>query len=365
MRVLFYIHFLISNSEISILKFAMLVVVFFFEVPTGYVSDRYGHKKAVLLAKISGILSILIFIFMGNFIGFLIANALLGLASSMESGARNAYYMEITRKQNIEYKDVMVKLGKYSKYIQFFLMIFSSILYTHSYLLPFIITFSLYLLSILFFSLLPNQHKYIENDKKENIWGVSKRLLVKILLDKRLRLELIFFTFTSSILISNFDYYTHFFINANINEGYFGLIFAGFMLINVIGINLYSKELSVRNENLLFILTPFSFLLISSGNIVLLIVGVLIQQVLFAYYSIHYDIYVIKSIDDLKNSAHYQSMISLLYTILRMGIILIVSLGFKVLNLTSMFIIFFVIFFFTTLYYIKNRIDIGVGRDTI
>lgn len=333
----------------------MLATVFFFEVPSGFIADRCGNKKTVIASKFSVIISLLLFIITPNFLGFIVANALLGLAGALESGAKNSYYIEVTRKENIDYSDILVQKNKYSKFVQFFLMISSSMLYMKSYTLPFTITIILYVFSIIFLFLLPNDESHLQGDKKEKILVLSKKLLTKIVCDQRLRLELIFYTFTSAILISNFDYYTHYFIEANINIEHLGFIFASFMLINVIGISIYSKGINLKYENLLFLITPFSFLLISFGNIVALIIGILIQQILFAYYSIHFDIYVIRTIDDLKQSSHYQSMISFIYTILRMCIVLLISFGLKILNLSSMFFIFFLVFLLITVYYIINR----------
>lgn len=353
-KVLFLINFMLTNSELSVLKFVLVTSVFLIEVPSGYLADKYGNKKVVIIGKISMILAMIGFCVSRNVYGFIIANVLVGVSASMESGSKNTYFLDICNQNDIDYTTIKIQIQKFKNIFNFILMLLSSLAFSFWKYLPYIVTALLYLISLVIIVLLPKEGLKSTHNSK-SIFASSKYLLFKIIKNKMLFIELIFYTVSTSILISNFDYYTIFFNNLGVRSELFGIIYSSFMIISMIGVQIYSNKLDGNKEYLFFLLVPVSFLLISLENYISVSSGIFIQQLTYSYFMIHFDIYVLKSIDNLDESSQYQSMISFINTLIRMAILFILSILFKFINLNYMYILFSVITFITVYAYFKFR----------
>ncbi|MFR8871779.1 MAG: MFS transporter [Paraclostridium sordellii] len=353
-KILFLISFMLTNSELSVLKFVLVTSVFLLEAPSGYLSDKYGNKKVVIIGKISMILAMIGFCVSRNVYGFIIANVLVGVSASMESGSQNTYFLDICNRNDIDYTTIKIQIQKLKNIFNFILMLVSSLVFSFWKYLPYTVTALLYLISLVIIVLLPKEGlKSTPNSK--SIFASSKYLLFKIIKNKMLFIELIFYTVCTSILISNFDYYTIFFNNLGVKSELFGIIYSSFMIISMIGVQIYSNKLDGNKEYLFFLLVPVSFLLISLENYISVSSGIFIQQLIYSYFMIHFDIYVLKSIDNLDESSQYQFMISFINTLIRMAILFILSILFKFINLNYMYILFSVITFITVYAYFKFR----------
>lgn len=356
-KVLVLLKFLLNNSQISALKLVFVTATFFLEIPSGYLADIYGNKKVVIFSKLALIFSFILFIFSYNFMGFIVANIFLGIANAFESGAKNTYFLELQNKYNFDYISIKIFIQKYGKIINFIFMLLSGFLYEKNYIMPFIITIFFQVISLFIFLFLPTVHLNKDNDSQK-FSKKNKEIILRILNDKKLITEILFFTINTSILISNFDYYTIFFEKINISKSIFGIIFSSFMLINMLGIHLYGKNLNSSKEIYILLLVPFSFLFINTGNVLGISLGIFIQQFTFAYFSIHFDIYVIKNIKKLDDSSHYQSIVSFISMSLRIGILALIYLLLRFFSLKSLYFIFFIILLLSLVIYnnIKKKL---------
>ncbi|MEG0895675.1 MAG: hypothetical protein RSE93_08150, partial [Oscillospiraceae bacterium] len=227
-KVLFLIHFLIQNEDIAFFKFLFILSSFIFELPSGYFSDKFGNKNAVLLSKAFTILAIICNCIFTNFIGFALSNIILGLASAWSSGANDSFFLIICKTYNFDYSQIKIKVTKYSYIINFMLMTFSSILYRVNIFLPFILTAVLFLISAIIILILPKDNINSNENKKHNFRDSSKIVLSKILHNPQLITQMLFTVICTSLLISNFDFYTPIFQEAGVNVNLIGVIFASF-----------------------------------------------------------------------------------------------------------------------------------------
>ena len=92
-KTLYLLHFLMQSADISFFKLVFTFFSFAFELPSGYFSDRYGNRRAVLLSRILIASSMLFYCVLPSFAGFLTANLLLGIADAWESGAKDSYWL--------------------------------------------------------------------------------------------------------------------------------------------------------------------------------------------------------------------------------------------------------------------------------
>lgn len=353
-KILFLISFMLTNSDLSILKFVLVTSIFLLEVPSGYLSDKYGNKKVIIIGKISMILAMIGFCVSRNMYGFILANVLVGVSTSMESGSQNTYFLDICNQNDIDYTTLKIQIQKLKNIFNFMLMLLSSLVFSFWKYIPYIFTTILYLISLVIIVLLPKESLKSTHSSK-SIFSSSKYLFFKIIKNKILFIELIFYTVCTSILISNFDYYTIFFNNLGVKSELFGIIYSSFMIISMVGVQIYSNKLNGKKEYLFFFLVPISFLLMSLESYISVFVGIFIQQLTYSYFMIHFDIYVLKSIDNLDESSQYQSMISFINTLIRMAILFVLSILFKFINLNYMYMFFSVMTFITVYMYLEFR----------
>lgn len=330
-KTLYLLHFLMQSADISFFKLVFTFFSFAFELPSGYFSDRYGNRRAVLLSRILIASSMLFYCVLPSFAGFLTANLLLGVADAWESGAKDSYFLKQCLLQKLDYQDLKVRTAKYTYAVNFFLALVSTALFQASIYLPLLLTALFYIAATALLLAMPDDAAQPEQNKlPKNFFFTSKLVLKQILRRRALVLEMLFCTTCTSILISNFDFFSMIFESAGISVSMIGVIYASFGILNIIGVKFYEKTRVSRFSSAVLLLMPFSFLFLVSRSVPLILLGVCFQEVFFSYYNIHLNISVLNSIEDLQNSSYFQSMVSLINVVLRIVLTAIITLAFKV-----------------------------------
>ena len=330
-KTLYLLHFLMQSADISFFKLVFTFFSFAFELPSGYFSDRYGNRRAVLLSRILIASSMLFYCVLPSFAGFLTANLLLGVADAWESGAKDSYFLKQCLLQKLDYQDLKVRTAKYTYAVNFFLALVSTALFQASIYLPLLLTALFYIAATALLLAMPDDAAQPEQNKlPKNFFFTSKLVLKQILRRRALVLEMLFCTTCTSILISNFDFFSMIFESAGISVSMIGVIYASFGILNIIGVKFYEKTRVSRFSSAVLLLMPFSFLFLVSRSVPLILLGVCFQEVFFSYYNIHLNISVLNSIEDLQNSSYFQSMVSLINVVLRIVLTAVITLAFKV-----------------------------------
>ncbi len=330
-KTLYLLHFLMQSADISFFKLVFTFFSFAFELPSGYFSDRYGNRRAVLLSRILIASSMLFYCVLPSFAGFLTANLLLGIADAWESGAKDSYFLKQCLLQKLDYQKLKVRAAKYTYAVNFFLALVSTTLFQASIYLPLLLTALFYIAATALLLAMPDDAAQPEQNKlPKNFFFTSKLVLKQILRRRALVLEMLFCTTCTSILISNFDFFSMIFESAGISVSMIGVIYASFGILNIIGVKFYEKTRASRFSSAVLLLMPFSFLFLVSRSVTLILLGVCFQEIFFSYYNIHLNISVLNSIEDLQNSSYFQSMVSLINVVLRIVLTAIITLAFKV-----------------------------------
>ena len=330
-KTLYLLHFLMQSADISFFKLVFTFFSFAFELPSGYFSDRYGNRRAVLLSRVLIASSMLFYCVLPSFAGFLTANLLLGVADAWESGAKDSYFLKQCLLQKLDYQDLKVRAAKYTYAVNFFLALVSTALFQASIYLPLLLTALFYIAATALLLAMPDDAAQPEQNKlPKNFFFTSKLVLKQILRRRALVLEMLFCTTCTSILISNFDFFSMIFESAGISVSMIGVIYASFGILNIIGVKFYEKTRVSRFSSAVLLLMPFSFLFLVSRSVPLILLGVCFQEVFFSYYNIHLNISVLNSIEDLQNSSYFQSMVSLINVVLRIVLTAVITLAFKV-----------------------------------
>ena len=84
----------VTPESIGIILLVASLAGFIFEIPSGYVSDKIGHKTALVLSRLFMLASTLFFLFASN-LGFLIlGGVLMSMANAFHSGTGSAFMHE-------------------------------------------------------------------------------------------------------------------------------------------------------------------------------------------------------------------------------------------------------------------------------
>ena len=120
--VLFYKDNGLEMRHIFILQAIYSIAIVALEIPSGYIADVLGRKITLVLGTILGFFGFLTYSFSYGFVGFLIAEIILGLGQSLISGADSALLydslLETGKKDKyIKYEGRMVSIGNFAEAI--------------------------------------------------------------------------------------------------------------------------------------------------------------------------------------------------------------------------------------------------------
>ena len=120
--VLFYKDNGLEMRHIFILQAIYSIAIVALEIPSGYLADAMGRKLTLVMGVILGFFGFLTYSFSYGFIGFLIAEIILGLGQSLISGADSAMLydslLEIGKKDRyIKFEGRMVSIGNFAEAI--------------------------------------------------------------------------------------------------------------------------------------------------------------------------------------------------------------------------------------------------------
>jgi len=88
--VLFFRENGLTMSEILTLQAVMSITIILFEVPSGYLSDRFGRKNSLIAGTILSSLAFTIYSFSTGFYGFFAAEIVMGISTGFISGTDSA-----------------------------------------------------------------------------------------------------------------------------------------------------------------------------------------------------------------------------------------------------------------------------------
>ena len=88
--VLFFQEHGLTITQVMILQAIYSLAVAIFEIPSGYLADRFGRKKTIVLSTILTFTGYIIFSFYNEFYSFAIAQILVGIGGSLMSGSDSA-----------------------------------------------------------------------------------------------------------------------------------------------------------------------------------------------------------------------------------------------------------------------------------
>lgn len=154
-------------------------VGFLLEIPSGYISDRFGHKKTLILAKFFMLFSTLFFVFGKSIPYFVLGSSFIALGFAFTSGTAGALLHNtlIGLKREKEYGEIGGKLRAKASLVSAVMILALPLLTKISLLMPIKIYLIFDVIGIFVaFSLVSPKMKYDAEDVEgEKLWSLLKR----------------------------------------------------------------------------------------------------------------------------------------------------------------------------------------------
>ncbi len=263
----------LSMSEIFIIESISWALIILLEVPWGWISDKFGYKKTLIVVNTLFFISKIVFYTAHSFESFLIERIMLSVVLSGLSGCDTALIYA-----SIKESEVMRVFGKYSAFGTLGFLI-ASVLSTfivaisldHTALLT-IFPYGLSVVMTLFLAEVKSESK-----EKSNVFRNFKRAFA----DK----SVLLFVFSMALIIEVAQAVTVFlnqahYLKSGIDPKYFGLIVAGIQCARLMSVkaSVISKKLGTFNaiSLLVSLIIGSCLLLIVTTNPVLSITCVVI-----------------------------------------------------------------------------------------
>lgn len=130
----------VTPEGIGVILLVASLAGFIFEIPSGYVSDKIGHKTALVLSRFFMLASTLFFLFASNINFLILGGVLMSMAHAFHSGTGSAFMHETLRglKREGEYAKVMGKISSLGFAVPIVLMVLTPFLVSISFRAPFL-----------------------------------------------------------------------------------------------------------------------------------------------------------------------------------------------------------------------------------
>jgi MFS family permease len=225
--VLFYESNGLKMKDIMVLQAIYSVVIVILEIPSGYLADVWGRKRTMLLGAVMGACGFAIYGFSYGFMGFLIAEIILGIGQSCVSGADSAMLYDSLMERNDQkrYSRFEGRISSLGNLAEAAAALLSIALVTISLRTPYygqIFIATLAIPAALTLSE-PIRHKKLLNNDFREIIDISRFALFG---NKVLRRNILFSAFTGCATLTMAWFAQKFFEFQGIDKIWFGLLWA-------------------------------------------------------------------------------------------------------------------------------------------
>ncbi|MGD9994937.1 MAG: MFS transporter [Salinivirgaceae bacterium] len=223
--VLFYNENGLKQFDIFLLQAIYSVAIVVLEIPSGYFADVLGRKKTLIAGSIMGFLGYVVYSFSYGFTGFLIAEIVLGIGTSLISGADSAMLYdtlldEKREEQYLKYEGRIISIGNFAEAIA---GITGGFLATYSLRHPYYFQAAVAFLAIpaAFTLIEPSRHKALVKASFADIINIFKYTLFE---NKALRINIIYSAIIGSATLSMAWFVQPFFKEVQLPIAAFGIL---------------------------------------------------------------------------------------------------------------------------------------------
>lgn len=145
---LYYNYRGLTFFEISLIQSIGAAVTIILEIPSGWISDRYGHAFVLRISALCNVIAVLFLIFSDSFLFFLIAEIFSAVASAAQSGADTALFYDSLTKigKKEEYSVIRAKIRGRQSLIRIASRFTAPLIFSVFSVLPFVLSGVIYLM---------------------------------------------------------------------------------------------------------------------------------------------------------------------------------------------------------------------------
>ena len=225
--VLFYESNGLKMMDIMVLQAIYSVMIVVLEIPSGYMADVWGRKKTILTGAVLGAAGFMIYGVSYGFMGFLIAEIVLGMGQSLVSGADSAmlYDSLLEKKRAKQYSRYEGRISSLGNLAEAAAALLSILLVTVSLRTPYYGQIIVACIAIPAAMTLrePAQHKKLVNRDFREILDISHFAIIG---NKLLRRNILFSAFIGCATLTMAWFAQKFFEHNHIDKVWFGLLWA-------------------------------------------------------------------------------------------------------------------------------------------
>ena len=150
---LYYLWRGLNYFDIALVQSFGAIATAVLEIPTGWVSDHYGHHRVLKLAALSRFLALVILTLANNLFLMIVSEFLFALANASQSGAGSAFLFESVSFVTTEddkskpYALVLSRITGVQSVIRIAVRLVAPLLFDINPLIPFLISIFIYLFS--------------------------------------------------------------------------------------------------------------------------------------------------------------------------------------------------------------------------
>ena len=290
--VVFTLYFLsngLSQTQIALLFSIFMISLALLEIPTGAISDLFGHKTSIFWGIIIESLYFLIFALSRNFFFFAIGMLVAALGIALQSGAISSLIYEILKKNKLEESFEKVIGRKFALVIMGGLIAspIGAYIFKYYHSVPYILTFIILLISSFFYLSVKHNPKSSEFSPSNYIKQIKTGFGLMVRNKKLMGLTLIGFALTMGRLVYGQNINQPYLLNIGVPVEYIGIVAAiGGIMLLLVSSNTHkiTKFLGERKAILVMFILPFiTYVALSYINDISAIIFIVIYYISVAY----------------------------------------------------------------------------------
>lgn len=248
LNTLYYVYRGLNFFQIAALQSIGSFMSAILEIPTGWLSDKYGHTVVLKISSLSKVFAVLCMLIANNFWIFLVSEFCFSLGEAAQSGADSALLYDSLKADGKEetYTDVISIVRRRQSLIRMVVRLVAPVLYAIKPEFPFAISACIYIgIVFLTYRYVPLMKEAVNSEKEEgeseNILHVIQKKVASFVSNKAFIIYSLFSSFLM-ISVSNYCQYIGPYLEGlGFSVGYLGIVTSSASIGEYIGIKFVDK----------------------------------------------------------------------------------------------------------------------------
>tara|TARA_Y100000310_G_C20703085_1_gene831925 strand:+ start:6072 stop:7244 length:1173 start_codon:yes stop_codon:yes gene_type:complete len=339
----FYLSLDLTATQIFTLSSIFMFGMLLFEIPSGYLSDKIGRKKTLFLCSLSYTLGSIIYAFSSNFYFFSLAQVIFGFGASLLSGTDTSLiYDSLKQIKKIKiFKKVEGNSRFFIRIAASSASFIGGLLVLISLRTPFyfMIGVSALLIPLAFLIIEPKRRKRLV---KSNIILDIGKISKYVLTHKKIMSLTLYNSLVCSIMLMVVTSYFLYYDKIGFNAAHNGLVYGLFMFVSALGAvstHKLENKIGKRKSFFLLLFPSFIFILLGIFNSIFLIPLIFVNGFIWGFSRPMFSSYT----NELISSDIRATVLSVTNMVKVLPLVILAPLLGKIIDLTSLSFSFYLL----------------------